>query len=115
MVPGLEDRLMNGTEEDLVAIADLVSDNGIHSLCYNLSYVKLQKGVSGARSDDTKGLKGLILDWITLRGQCLDPPLSRNVKVDRGFHHEQTGSLLCPTGMNWSNIESVAQHFCFNH
>ena len=26
---------------------------------------QLQKGISGARSDDTKGLKGAILDWIT--------------------------------------------------
>jgi hypothetical protein len=68
---------------------------------------KIQKGVSGARSDDTKSLKGVILDWITPRGQSLHPPLSRNIKMDRGFHHERTGALLCPAGMDWSDDKFV--------
>jgi hypothetical protein len=46
-----------------------------------------------------------ILDWITPRGQPLNPSLSRNVKIDRGFHHERTGALLCPVGLDWSNNE----------
>lgn len=71
----------------------------------------MQKGVSSARSDDTKGLKGPILDWITPRAQSLNPPLSRNVKVDRGFHHERTGSLLCPAGQDWSNPECAILTF----
>jgi hypothetical protein len=25
--------------------------------------------------------------------------------VDRGFHHERTGALLCPAGLDWSNVE----------
>ncbi|KIM58657.1 hypothetical protein SCLCIDRAFT_127813 [Scleroderma citrinum Foug A] len=66
---------------------------------------KLSKGTSGARGDDTKSLKGAILDWITLRGQSLVPPLACSVKVDHGFHHERTGTLLCPTGLDWSNPE----------
>lgn len=74
------------------------------NLLHELSY-KLQKGVSGARSDDTKSLKSPILDWITPHGQSLNPPLARNVKMDRGFHHERTGALLCPTGMDWSDAE----------
>jgi hypothetical protein len=37
----------------------------------------------------------------------LNPPLLRNVKADRGFHHERTGALLCPTGLDWSNPEYV--------
>jgi len=86
MVPGLEDRLIEGSEEDIMSIA-----------------VMLQKGASGARSDDTKTLKGNILDWIVPPGQSLTPPLSRNVKMDRGFHHERTGTLLCPAGMDWSD------------
>jgi hypothetical protein len=69
--------------------------------------VKIQKGVSSARSDDTKSLKGPILDWITPRGQPLNPPLGRNVKMDRGFHHERTGALLCPAGLDWANTEYV--------
>ncbi|KAH6891717.1 hypothetical protein BKA70DRAFT_1376330 [Coprinopsis sp. MPI-PUGE-AT-0042] len=75
--PGLEKRLCNGSDEDIFHIAELI-----------------QKGSAGARADDTKGLKGVILDWITPRGQCLQPPLMRNVKTDRGFYHPQTGELL---------------------
>ena len=48
-----------------------------------------------------------MLDWIVPTGQSLTPPLARNVKMDRGFHHERTGFLLCPAGMNWSDQESV--------
>ena len=68
-----------------------------------LTFSKIQKGVSSARSDDTKSLKGPILDWIVPAGQTLNPPLARNVKMDRGFHHERTGALLCPAGMDWSD------------
>ncbi|GBE89789.1 hypothetical protein SCP_1701140 [Sparassis crispa] len=89
MIPGLEERLINGSEEEVAVVASLI-----------------QKGAASARSDDTKSLKGAILDWITSKGQSLYPPLSRNVKVDRGFHHERTGSLLCPAGMDWSNDET---------
>lgn len=64
---------------------------------------KIQKGVSCARSDDTKSLKSAVVDWITPPGQSLKPPISRNVKRDRGFHHETTGALLCPAGLDWSD------------
>jgi len=67
--------------------------------------LQIQKGTSSARADDTKSLKGAVLDWITPKGQPLNPPLARNVKIDRGFHHERTGALLCPAGLNWSNSE----------
>lgn len=107
MIPGLEERLMDGSEEDVMSIAELV--RRIHwcptYLALTACLRKIQKGVSGARSDDTKGLKGPILDWITPRGQTLNPPLARNVKMDRGYHHERTGALLCPAGLDWSNTE----------
>jgi hypothetical protein len=70
-----------------------------------LTACKLQKGLSGARADDTKGLKGAILDWITPSGQSLTPPIAQNVKIDRGFNHEHTGSLLCPAGLDWNDPE----------
>jgi len=76
---------MTGSEDDLTEIAD-----------------SLRKGASGARGDDTKSLKGNILDWIIPKGQSLNPPLYRNQKIDRGFHHERTGSLLCPVDLDWS-------------
>ncbi|KAI0055392.1 hypothetical protein BV25DRAFT_1921867 [Artomyces pyxidatus] len=90
--PGLEDRLMNGSNEEVAIIAEL-----------------LQKGASAARSDDTKGIKGSVIDWITPLGQSLDPPLGRNVKITRGFNHETTGALLCPAGLNWSDPEIKAK------
>jgi hypothetical protein len=49
----------------------------------------------------------VILDWITPRGDSLIPPLARNVKFDRGFHHEWTGSLLCPTNLDGSDNEYI--------
>ena len=70
-----------------------------------INCVQIQKGVSSARSDDTKSLKSAVLDWITPRGQPLNPPLAWNIKTDRGFHHERTGALLCPAGVDWSNAE----------
>jgi hypothetical protein len=107
MIPGLEDRLLEGSEEAVMQIADLVSHWPLFQKKIQVIYMfrKIQKGASGARSDDTKSLKSSVLDWIVPRGQSLQPPLSRNVKVDRGFHHERTGSLICPAGLDWSDIE----------
>lgn len=66
--------------------------------------LQLQKGSASARAEDTKSLKGTILDWLVPPGgPPLDPPLSRNVKVNRGFNHERTGFLLCPVGLNWDD------------
>ncbi|KAH6869037.1 hypothetical protein BKA70DRAFT_1023040, partial [Coprinopsis sp. MPI-PUGE-AT-0042] len=89
LVPGLEKRLCNGSDQDIFYVAELI-----------------QKGSAGARADDTKGLKGVILDWITPRGQSLQPPLMRNVKTDRGFYHPRTGELLCPVGYDWNDTET---------
>jgi hypothetical protein len=67
--------------------------------------LQLQKGASGARSDDTKSLKSAIIDWLTPPGEPLVPPIARNVKADRGFNHEVTGKLLCPAGVDWTDQE----------
>ncbi|KAG1891596.1 uncharacterized protein F5891DRAFT_1131556 [Suillus fuscotomentosus] len=87
--PGLLDRLTKGEEEDIIHVGEL-----------------LGKGASGARGDDTKTLKSAVLEWLVPRGQVVIPPLSRNIKSDRGFNHEVTGALLCPAGLDWSNIET---------
>ena len=68
---------------------------------------QIQKGVNGARADDTKGVKGTIIDWITPKGQSLVPHIPRNEKSGRGFNHERTGALLCPAGLDWNNIKYV--------
>ncbi|GBE80079.1 hypothetical protein SCP_0212820 [Sparassis crispa] len=65
-IPGLEECLMSSSEEEVAIVSSLI-----------------QKGAVSARSDDTKSLKRAILDWITPKGQSLNPPLSRNVKVDQ--------------------------------
>ncbi|KAG1850671.1 hypothetical protein F4604DRAFT_1883641 [Suillus subluteus] len=85
--PGLLDRLTTGEEEDVLHVGEL-----------------LGKGASGVRGDDMKTLKSAILEWLIPRGQVVIPPLSRNIKSDRGFNHEVTGALLCPTGLDWSNL-----------
>ncbi|TEB26762.1 hypothetical protein FA13DRAFT_1635613, partial [Coprinellus micaceus] len=92
LVPNLEERMMECSEEQLMSIA-----------------IMLQKGATGARSDDTKTLKGAILDWLVEPGGApLNPQLSRNVKVNRGFNHDRTGFLLCPPDLDW-NDQSIRQ------
>ncbi|KIM54097.1 hypothetical protein SCLCIDRAFT_31351 [Scleroderma citrinum Foug A] len=88
LVPSLEDRLMSSSEEEVIDIADLI-----------------QKGANGARADDTKGMKSPIIDWITPKGQSLTPHIPHNVKSGHSFNHNRTGALLCPTGLDWSNME----------
>ncbi|KAG1791290.1 hypothetical protein EV424DRAFT_1476026 [Suillus variegatus] len=87
--PGLLDHLTRGEEEDIIHVGEL-----------------LGKGASGARGDDTKTLKSAVLKWLVPRGQAVIPPLSRNIKSDRGFNHEVTGALLCPAGLDWSDAET---------
>ncbi|TEB18341.1 hypothetical protein FA13DRAFT_1758706 [Coprinellus micaceus] len=92
LVPNLEDRLMECSEEELMSVANMI-----------------QKGASGARSDDTKTLKGAIIDWLVEPGgPPLSPQLSRNVKINRGFNHDRTGFLLCPPDLKW-NDENIRQ------
>ncbi|KAH6890794.1 hypothetical protein BKA70DRAFT_1234416 [Coprinopsis sp. MPI-PUGE-AT-0042] len=87
--PKLEERLCTGSEEDVFHIAALIT-----------------KGATNARSDDTRALKSIIIDWITPRGELLLPPLQRNIKTNRGFHHDRTGQLLCPVTMDWTCIHT---------
>ncbi|KAG2750658.1 hypothetical protein P692DRAFT_20729385 [Suillus brevipes Sb2] len=87
--PGLLERLKNGSEEDILHVGELIG-----------------KGASGARGDDTKTLKSAVLDWISPKGEAIQPPLHRNSKIDRGFNHELTGSLLCPAGLDWNDLQT---------
>ncbi|KAL4070618.1 hypothetical protein J3A83DRAFT_4358750 [Scleroderma citrinum] len=82
-VPGLEECLMAGSEEEV----DIVSELLIADIN------KLSKGTSGARDDDTKSLKGAVLDWITPRGQSLVLPLAHNMKVNHSFNHKIKAKL----------------------
>ncbi|RDB25046.1 hypothetical protein Hypma_007811 [Hypsizygus marmoreus] len=86
MIPELDDRLINGGGEEAEGVAR-----------------HIQKGVSSARSDDTKSLKGAILDWISPIDEPLCPPIHRNQKFNCGFKHDVTGALLCPVQLDWSD------------
>ena len=56
-------------------------------------------------SDDTKGLKSAVLDWIIPHRAPLTPSIACNVKCDHGLNHKKTGFLLCPADLDWSDIE----------
>ncbi|KAI6022311.1 hypothetical protein BKA83DRAFT_4493581 [Pisolithus microcarpus] len=64
IILNLEDRIMSSSEQDVIAVAELI-----------------QKGPSAARSDDTKSMKAAIIDWITPKGQALIPHIPRNAKT----------------------------------
>ncbi|KAG1844909.1 hypothetical protein C8R48DRAFT_678330 [Suillus tomentosus] len=81
--PGLLEQLKNGSKENILHIRELIG-----------------KGASGARGDDTKTLKSAVLDWISPKGEAIHPPLHRNAKIDQGFNHDLTGSLLCTAGLD---------------
>ncbi|KAH7904000.1 hypothetical protein BJ138DRAFT_1019751, partial [Hygrophoropsis aurantiaca] len=84
--PGLLDRLKGGSEEEILHVAELIG-----------------KGASSARGEDTKALKSAVIDWLAPPGEVLQPPLRRNSKIERGFNHPVTGTLLCPAGMDWND------------
>jgi hypothetical protein len=96
---------MVATEEDIMVMAELVHLSPMQELQKPFYPQKLQKGVSAARSNNTKSLKGIVVDWITPCDVSLLPPLSWNIKTNRSFHHPVTGQLLCPTGLDWNNDE----------
>lgn len=105
LVPGLKDRILNSSPEEAAEIADLVSENNLSCQVAYSTRTQIEKGAAGARSDDTKSIKGPIVDWITPPGEPLQPLLARNIKMDRGFHHERTGALLCPVELDWNDPE----------
>jgi len=103
---GLEDRLADAEPEEVQLIGDLVRMPSAVNCCRNyIITTQIQKGINASRADDTKGMKGTILEWITPSDGELVPKLHRKHKFDRGFQHETTGSLLCPAGVDWSNAE----------
>ncbi|KAN0101323.1 hypothetical protein V8E55_001307 [Tylopilus felleus] len=61
IIPGFKACLMESTEEEIMSMAELI-----------------QHGASSARADDTKGMKGAIMDWITPKGQTLSTHIPRN-------------------------------------
>ncbi|TDL15716.1 hypothetical protein BD410DRAFT_732289, partial [Rickenella mellea] len=83
----------------------LVKANGISK--DELDAVQLEiraKGGSSARSDDMRGIKINIVEWIRMKpDEELTPALLPKQKTGRGFNHPRTGFLLCPANMNWED------------
>jgi hypothetical protein len=110
MVPHLMECLMESSEEESMMIGDLVcliSKFYFKNYDHCLNPLEIQKGTSITRSNDTKSLKAVVLDWIAPWGSPLHPPPSRSIKTNRGFHHPIMGALLCPAGVNHSDAECV--------
>ena len=105
IVPHFAECLMESSEEESMIMADLVCLFPCYNCCLNI--LQIQKGISTARSDDTKSLKGVVLEWITPWDTPLHPPLSRSIKTTQGFHHPVMGALLCPAGLNWNDAGCV--------
>ena len=48
------------------------------------------------------------MDWVGGTSDVpVHLPLSRTMKQKRGFEHERTGFLLCPTELDWNDPECV--------
>ncbi|KIK77849.1 hypothetical protein PAXRUDRAFT_36737 [Paxillus rubicundulus Ve08.2h10] len=85
----LEACIMDSPEKEVIDITDLI-----------------QKGAKSAHADNTKGTKSAIINWITPKGQSLNPHIPWNVKASHGFNHEHPGALLCPAGLDWNNNDT---------
>ena len=105
LIPSLKSWLLSLGEEEVVAMAELVSPWLANKRSAASSIPQIQWGTNSARADNTKGMKCTIIDWITPKGQTLNPHIPHNAKSTQGFNHECTGALLCPAGYNWSNME----------
>lgn len=96
--PGLQERLVDSSEEEVKILAGLILIYfRVHGPPYTDIIWQIQKGMNGARSDDTKGMKSTVIDWITL-----NPALNRKIKSNWGFHNKWMGALLTPAGLDWS-------------
>ncbi|TFK25883.1 hypothetical protein FA15DRAFT_549324, partial [Coprinopsis marcescibilis] len=84
-LPPLDEALANYSPEQITRIAAL-----------------LQKGSDSARSDDTKGLKKGVIEFLN-DDAPLDPYVHPGEKSSRGFAHPRLGQLLCPISKDWNN------------
>jgi hypothetical protein len=48
---------------------------------------------------------GSCISFLWGQSQSLHLPLACNIKMNQGSHHDLTGALLCPAGMDWANPE----------
>ncbi|THU99723.1 hypothetical protein K435DRAFT_621145, partial [Dendrothele bispora CBS 962.96] len=67
---------------------------------------KLEHGANGAHNDDVNNAKGEVADWLN---ECVvyphRPLLARKSQTRHGFNHPTTGRLLCPTDLDWDDVQ----------
>lgn len=68
----------------------------------------MKKGIDELRRYHTASIKNAIITDFNLPKDYdefgkWDPPLDARNPTTRGFHHDQIGALLVPTGMDWNN------------
>ena len=73
--------------------------------------VQLRKGAGGARGDHAANLKPAVVSWLFPLFDDFQSPLSPVTKMDRGFEHSITGSLLCPIDYNWGDERCDKLHW----
>ncbi|KAI0311999.1 hypothetical protein OF83DRAFT_1177050 [Amylostereum chailletii] len=93
MFPGLEELVFGQDEQSSL----------------ELEYAVEQKGINSARSDDGKGVRNALVNWLTPPGVALDPPILPTSKAERGFNHPMTGRLLCPAVLDWEDSSTQAK------
>ena len=64
----------------------------------------MKTGAGNARVDDTNRLKTAIANWLNSERQQPQPLLKPMDKLQRGFHHDVTGRLLCPVDYDWLDL-----------
>ncbi|KAF7968023.1 hypothetical protein HWV62_32152 [Athelia sp. TMB] len=103
-VPGLQEQLLDAGAEEFGIITEAVRAPFNVLGLYLLQ--KLRKGIAGARSDDSKSIKGDLITWLVPTNEDrLIPPLNHSQKCLRGFHHPRTGMLLCPVDLDWGDAD----------
>ncbi|PIL33145.1 hypothetical protein GSI_04595 [Ganoderma sinense ZZ0214-1] len=108
-----EDRLKYSIySQVLKALPELeggLARNTINTSSLNTICGSIQFGANMARSDDIKGLKCAVVDWIAHPVLGLKPPIPRNQMGPRGFNHDVTGRYLCPAGLEWDVVKKDLQ------
>ena len=64
----------------------------------------MKDGAGSARADDTNRLKTAVANWLNSEQQHSETFLQPTDKLQRGFHHDVTGRLLCPVDYDWLDI-----------
>jgi hypothetical protein len=98
---GLEDRLADAEPEEVQLIGDLVRSSAVNCCSSFIITIQIQKGINTSHADDMKGMKGVILEWITLSVANSFPSSTESTNLTEGSNMRLQGPcyvLLALTG-----------------